>query len=353
MKLPPASQGQGPSHHEWLQRYYGLAGLVPLDYGSRYEHSVVLVPSTWDSMFDLIRAPGQFAAAAQMSYGSGTPEDSTNTKIEWTLLSPITITIEPLTVQSQSTYQTLQMLSTYYDFTALITEFEITTPHDFSLGVKAAATTTTAKNYPGFPLVYVAEFAVDTRILQIKYIRPSTPPAPLFTNFITPATWSRVGATDLGFLHFDVDFGSDRSYETVADARASIAMDYIANPLIVNQWLQPQNINKHANMPSNTSNPVLHPTGNSGDNGFSKGAGGLFSAGKLSQLTQTTLGDQPAQLFGPPKCDPTVVIDSVWPDPDVASNERDTPPPPPPYLCINTTTEGNNLGNTEIKFYSA
>src|SRR5436853_328442 len=98
MKLPPASQiGQGPPHHEWLQRYYGLAGLVPLDYGSRYEHSVVLVPSTWDSMFDLIRAPGQFAAAAQMSYGSGTPEDSTNTKIEWTLLSPITITIEPLT----------------------------------------------------------------------------------------------------------------------------------------------------------------------------------------------------------------------------------------------------------------
>lgn len=372
-KRPP-----GPNPSFWRQDYSGLGCFVPLDYGSRYEHSVIVVPRDWDAMYDLICAPQTFMEGARHSYGMGTPTDAAHAPIPWTMEWPITIMIRPLTEATQRTRHTLNLLNGYYKFQQLLDEWELLRPAEFRAQVIGAANdpqdppilthakgpVTALDPWTPFDLKFVAEFAIDTRVLHIMYV----PQIPMpdganqrYQSHITPATWSQVGRSDLHFLHFDVDFGTSRTYQTVAEARAQLAMDYIVDPSIVNTWLG--RINMTPNPAPPHSHVITPPSNTTSDpHGFYVADGSLAEAGQMGQILQTPAPSQAPISFTAPNRDVSVVIDSVWPvipDGKVAAAVKrrndivtlSTDPPPPPYLCINIATDGSVLGDGTVKWY--
>lgn len=177
------------------QPFQGRAAFVPLDYGSRYEHSVLVVPDRWDDLFTLLYAPKAFLAWVREGFQS-TPSfrsDAGEEEIEWLLNSPATVVLSP--------------------FDARGSESLLAGPGSFLL-----------------------EFALETSVLIVRYVPPAQPRR-RYLGGITPATLSSVEGTRLNFTHFDVDFGDEHTFERVARLRAEIAVDLLEDPTVLNEYL--------------------------------------------------------------------------------------------------------------------
>ena len=314
----------------------GLGAFVTLDYTTidfktRYEHAIVLIPKNWDSMYELIRAPGSFVEMYRQAY-SLTPEHKHNgvPSRVWDLKGPVTIIIEPLTVPSPANVAILNSLVNLYPgLVAATANWADRTPRQFLTDILAAVNSpapvswnlngwvteskgtsgTTdipiTKNISRFPLQYVAEFALKTRTLTIKYIPRPAPLVPTmkFSLPITLTTINPVQNTDLTFTHFDADFGNSKSIAAVADARAKFAMDFIVDPAFMNNLILDQRVIQ-STAPSMATNvaaslTVTQPKATPDKSPLKyKGIGITFSSS------------------GPTYYQSRVVIDSVWPFPD-------------------------------------
>ncbi|MCC6403232.1 MAG: hypothetical protein IT207_04410 [Fimbriimonadaceae bacterium] len=178
---------------------------------------------------------------------------------------------------------------------------------------------------PTFPLSYVAEFALDTRVLTIKYI-PELASYPQVTDKsdlntqleITPMTINPIKFFDFTFMHFDIAFDAQnpRTHAAVASARACLAMDFIKNPLSLNAITAYVDTTSSAS-PYFVMNDQLTPSGN-----------------PLHQKSGVGSGIRP-QFSWPLGIDPVVILDSVLPDPDN---------PPASFLGMQTRQGG---GGTE------
>jgi hypothetical protein len=315
----------------------GVGTFVTLDYttttyATRYEHAVLLLPKEWDSMYELIRAPGHFIEAWRRRYQT-TPDHWHKGfwSKEWELKSPITIIIEPLAVLRPDNVATLAALVKQYPgFATPVNEWSISTPQQFMSSVMTAAANP-APIWQGtggnpFPLQYVVEFALETSTVTIKYLAHNIRSEIQYANPITTATIDPVAGTNLTFIHFDVDFLQDHTFDSVADLRARFAMDFITNPGFINTLTCPGTFKSTAPfMATSKSNS-------------------LVSSSQVVSASQPFVTGRGLTngVGGPPYYQPRVLIDSVWTDPsDVPSIE-----PIPPICLLLTANEFDNNGTT-------
>ena len=239
----------------------GLGAFVILDYSvdalhPRHEHAVVLLPEHWNSLYDLIRAPGNFMEMWRNRYSS-TPKINPMSQVPtpWHFKGPITIVIEPLTIPSPSCLVLLESLSTLYPAYKSIVDSSLTEPAAFKqLVIEGASAnklpkkskTKQATEYDNwistgsnpFPLQYVAEFALLTHTLTIWYI-----PRDLTGNLnskgeifydnlddqITAITENIVDQTRLSLLHFDLVMPANVSFSEMNDKRTRFAINLMAD----------------------------------------------------------------------------------------------------------------------------
>ena len=322
---------------------------MPLDYGpGRLEHSIILHPDDFESMVDLIYAPGPFVEDAKARYIIDASSQSDDLrKLPWQFHKGyLTIVIEPLTVPTQSTIASLMRYSTIYPLFAAAVDYYFSeggAPAAETMAVKqekfknqvvTAATPSTGKTFAG---AYFAEFALDTNILMIKYI---TPPADSGTvrryqNKITPVTNNWLAKTTTKFLHFDLVIpkgikGGPTRHMNSALLRAQLAVDYICDPMVVQELVAnhvhvaPSGGNKYFD----ASAPMVRtPLGN----------------GNLATLSQTITSKGVVPDLTKPRIDPTVVIDSVEHDPEYPSS-----PDPNPVCAIINTIDPSTLSPQEL-----
>jgi len=392
----------------------GLGAFIVLEYtstvGARLEHCVLFLAKEWDSMYELIRAPGVFMEALRNAY-KATPKHDHGTmgNLMWEFNTPITIVIEPLTAPTAANKVLLMGLTELYpslmnalddsltadEFATAVTTGASTPPAGFSWSSKIPPMAQTdvdmivptgsggyqpkkighvmmnnetnwAKNAPKvsstgtfttgstgtpppppvgtnfFPLQYVAEFALQTRTLYIRYIPHATTSAGTFGDTagdeITAITVDPVQGTHLAFLHQDIVFSkSDLTPGTLADRRARFAMNFITDLRFLNKpsllkvkpaaYLSTSPLLYAMNtvtLPTPTHKPILRP--------------------KVRPLAVKSAKPTPASA-------PTVIIDSVWPDPDQVKfstgdlaamfppgNPTPEPDPPSPLCTVLVTT---------------
>jgi len=388
----------------------GLASFIMLEYNSfpdeRLEHCVLMIPKHWDTMYELIRAPGEFVEFWRKVY-KDTPyhaHGGPNRK-EWEFTEPITIVIEPLTAATAANKVLLLGLSTLWPGLANAMDPSLTV-EEFAIAVKEGAKvspTTTWSNkvpnvadvpvelwekghggklvkkvkkvplvgneampktypsplpggfipagpsYPGgppvgtapFPLQFVAEFALKTRTLYIRYIPHDTTPVGTFSwaanrDELTTMTVDPVQGTRISYLHVDIAFDpATITHEIVAESRARFAMNFITDLTFMNEpglIRVKQKSGPHAPegfmstapliyavntvaLPDPTSDPITRPV--------------------IAPLATTSDG-KPT-----PASAPMVILDSVWPDPakkkytakDISAMRNTATPPsgnPPP-----------------------
>lgn len=406
----------------------GLGAFVALEYtstvGARLEHCVLFLAKEWDSMYDLIKAPGVFMEALRNAYKSTPLHDHGGTdKLEWEFNSPISIVIEPLTAPTAANKILLMGLTELYplllnalddsltanEFAAAVKSGATTSPPGFSWSAKVPPMGTTdvemivptgsggyqskkipylmmgnetnwaAKvpkvsstgqitsgstgtpppppvGTPFFPLQYVAEFALKTRTLYIRYIPHATTSAGTFGatkgDEITAITVDPVQGTHLAFLHQDIVFSkAELTPPILSDRRARFAMNFLTDVRFLNElsllkvmpkaYLSTSPLVYAMNtvdLPAPTNKPMKRP--------------------KIRPLA--VQNGKPTLASAP-----TVIIDSVWPDPDkVKFSQNDmaamfppgnpTPEPDPPSpLCTVLVTTPVLQPNGTIVFVTA
>lgn len=357
----------------------GLGAFIVLEYtstvGSRLEHCILFVAKEWDSMYDLIRAPGVFMENLRKAYKS-TPEHDHGSigNVKWEFNTPISIVIEPLTSPTPANKVALMGLSKLYpalmeamddglgahEFSARVKEASSKAPEGFTWSDKvppmvptevelsdpsargesktkraSQVTLNVEENWAAdlpkvsssgtytsgaaesptsppvgaefFPLQYVAEFALKTRTLYIRYIPHETTHAGTFGDRpgdeITAITVNPVQGINMTFLHQDIVFSkSELTPSILADRRARFAMNFITDIRFLNQpsllqvtppaylstspllyAMSTVTLPTPTHVP--TTRPEFHPF--AVENGKQTGASA-----------------------------PSVFIDSVWPDPD-------------------------------------
>lgn len=325
--------------------FTGKACSVPLDYGPfRLEHSIILHPVDFESMVDLIYAPGPFVRDAKQQFEIAQGSQNNDLRnLPWQFHKGyLTVVIEPLTVPTQSTISSLTRYSSIYPDFLKAVEFYFTeggAPAAGTMAVKRnefkslvqAAVTPMGKTFGG---AYFAEFALDTHILLIKYIAPS--PGSTFRRYqnkITPVTNNRIDKTTTTFLHFDLVIPKGTSKAThhlnTAKLRAQLAVDYICDTMVVDE-LMSFNVDAQPGKPEffDAHAPLVHTPLSNG------------TPATLSQ-TQTTAGTKPNLL--PARIDPTVIIDAVEHDPAAPST-----PNPNPVCAIVNTMEPSDFSAQEL-----
>lgn len=379
MKLPKPDRNISPPAPRYrpcsFQPYEGLAAFLPLDYGSRYEHCVILIPRHWCSLYELIKNPWPMVERARASYRSTPAATGSTTPIPWDFHGLMTINIAPLTEMNSKTMGALRHLNQFYQFDTAIAEHKTVPPPKFSTYVQAGASQPRPNPVPGgltwdrFPLQYVAIFALETRILTILYMPRTNDPSSgnyrahwhnepeYYQNLITQVTNGQILNTDIWHLHFDVDYGSkQRTYEDVAASRAALAVDYICDPAAFLNTLASTRMNLNANkaMPPNITNQALYAQG------------GFAYSSKNTDLLQQPLssGNYPTFLNSQPAPDgspsyvipPHVIVDSVWPDyskpghkiAGFMKHSSDTPSiqsdDPAPLTCVQITLQQYTIG---------
>lgn len=304
----------------------GLGAFVKLDYDSRYEHAIVLLASNFDSMYDLIYAPGKFVENWRQRYHRTPDHDQLgSSKPDWVFETPITIMIEPIALPSPANANILLGLGHLYPALIPIAQhWQGTSPSAFAESISGAVSSPSSKiwnrlTYPTgvapFVPQYVAEFAIKTRTLTIRYfprVLPDTQGKTVFPRHsrhymepMTSMTIDPVANTELNFLHFDIVFGFDtnnkpvpaQTPQQVADCRARFAMDFINDPGFMNTLTWPGTYYSDA--------PFLAPRR---ANSLPKR---VFPNDYPAIPNQTLVPMEKQAPF-----QPRVVIDSVWPDPD-------------------------------------
>ncbi len=183
----------------------GLGAFVRLDYNTNTEHAIVLMAKEWGSLKDFIATPGIFIENWRSKYGS-TP-DHKHLKFDskiWELEGPITFIIEPLTVPTSSNAMTLASLDPLYPgLGAVARKWMTTTPEKFLNNVMAEISapytswdtgeTGYVAGMAPFTFAYIAEFAIKTRTITIKYIPRTDVNTPTYSHLdITSITVNHV-----------------------------------------------------------------------------------------------------------------------------------------------------------------
>jgi hypothetical protein len=286
----------------------GVGTCVKLDYSensdSRNEYAVWLISDDWDSLGELLYDPQAFVEDWRSRYSS-TPlmffgskdENDTTTQLdeqhEWTLVGPLTITIEPLTVRTPQNVSLLHGLKSYYPqlagaLTAPASAFSseirnalakpvkkkdyVPSPNPFGVSECDMTPSETAESMGTSPpqggLAYVVQFAVQTRALTIKYVSRDVKVTkskthkrwfqslkdytgaehdPAYKNngfdhddseeSFTGVNFNNPAGTDLIFMHYDIAFAdkpNKRSHHDVAKRRAQFVMSFLENPVFMN-----------------------------------------------------------------------------------------------------------------------
>ncbi|MEQ1821649.1 MAG: hypothetical protein ABL949_04000 [Fimbriimonadaceae bacterium] len=352
-----------------MSSYQGYAALVPLDYGQtslgRLEHSIITQPFHWASMVKLIQSPQNFMNQARSSYLYDSAQVAKDLK--WQFRGPMTIVIEPLTSLTQANIETLTLLSQVYPaLNPNVLPFETISPMAFRQFVTQGAKNSIEKlskelaqrkipertkdqakieyrpqprdsrddllderlraplsSSKGFPGLYVAEFAANTRLLIIRYIPPEFPPALFYSGRVTPLTMSKIQNTGISFAHFDLYLskkGTDFEQPTQLNAswaRAQYAVDYLADVSRMDALVKGKVVNDDVKVPTT-------------DDNYRWSQGNLKLNNDQLDM-QKTLPLKACPTFKANRfCkDPTVVIESVWPSPyDAPEDESST------HVCI-------------------
>lgn len=337
--------------------FKGLGAYVPLDYstdhGGRFEHAIVVLPQTWNSMYDLIYSPAGFMDTYRGQYAD-TPAHHHYGLLNkrWGFEQPITVQIQPLTLPGPATGSMLQSLDPMFPgLGAIGKNWATTTPRSFlqkvltvlqpyrngesgevsavnaseakaltSQGVKLWPMDGTNLLQPAFRLQYVAEFAIRTRALRIWYVPQASPPLKRFSpSFaLTTTTLNPVKNTDMTLMHVDVDFGSaGNAAPRVADARARFATEFIVDPAFMNSVARP------TTKPFLKSNAPFLPTH----------PAITLPQSQASVHPNVQVKGHAITIGSKSYHQPTLTIDSVWPEPPATADDPDEP------LCM--LFEGN------------
>ena len=264
---------------------YGVGTVVKLDYSvnsdSRNEYAVVLISDQWHSLRELLYDPQQFVLEWQRRY-SGTPDMvfGNGPHKDWSLVGPFSIILEPLTVATPANIALLHGLrSMYPGVVAPLANVTTLTPLQFQDQIMAALqhptpdavtsnpfeftilkektncdtgkTTTehldpkeTAEEFgckpPQGPLAYIAEFAVLTRTVTIRYVPRRTSTQEWFKRLadyegmptadlkdFTGINLNHVAGTDLMLMHFDIAFRRRHDHTDVSARRADFVMSFL------------------------------------------------------------------------------------------------------------------------------
>lgn len=319
----------------------GRAALVPLDYGTRYEHAVIFISDDWESLHALIKAPKPFFDAVRGSFTS-TPNIGTtaNPYFAWDFQGPVTILIEPLTVSSSSSHELLlafaqgrpQMQKWF------IPDSDIA-PSDYRSAVMDFCT-----DDPD-PIRYMAEFALETRVLTIRYVPQLAGSIRRFQNRITPATMNYVEGTSLTLLHFDMDFSQpaydqgpskvEPTFMCRAARKADFVMDYLEYAI--------DGEGRHTRVPF-----LQHLFGANPEQVWWQAAGSMASCGSDLSMSAPTSREAPTFKNG---LDPVVVVDSVWPNVEPQATYADlngTGDPEPEQPCVLYSLLGWDANNQPV-----
>lgn len=309
----------------------GRTALVPLDYGSHYEHSLVYLGDRWETLRDLIAAPGDFYNSLRESFVA-TPNLGTHQSpvYDWELAEPITVVLESLSPASVATGQLLACLGPQAaPLMAEVRRWE-DSPHDYRLAMIDACLSPNEANGQR-PVHYIAEIALATRFLYVRYV-PHEGVSDRLSNRITPITLSHIAGTNMSYMHFDIDCeslsydGDPKKSESTERCRAlrkaEFAMDYVEYRLTADQT------------PSRVDFLQRIVSREPGQKWFE--AGGRFTdIGDTLEMTALGVRSEPAR-FLEVRSDPTVIVDSVWPDPDLRDLRcsEACADPPTSLICV-------------------
>lgn len=262
---------------------YGVGTVVKLDYSvnsdSRNEYAVVLISDQWHTLRELLYDPQEFVLEWQRRY-NGTPEMvfGDGPHKNWSIVGPFSIILEPLTVATPANIALLHGLKSMYPgVVAPLTNVNALTPLQFQDQIMTALahptpdvvtsnpfeftilkektccetgkTTTehldpkeTAQEFgtqpPQGPLAYIAEFAVLTRTVTIRYVPRKAPTRNWFKPLdeydgngglkdFTGINLNHVAGTDLMLMHFDIAFGKRHRHTDVSARRADFVMSFL------------------------------------------------------------------------------------------------------------------------------
>jgi hypothetical protein len=331
----------------------GLGAFVVLDYTldpnhPRFEHAIVVIPH-WNSMHALLTSPGFFMEQWRKRYLKTPPLVPTDTNpATWDFESPITIVIEPLNTPTAANLMFLEALAPLYPGFGGIASKLLNVPKEvrplslkqFESAVKIAAAGPVMNSNWGssgasqpFPLRYIAEFALMTRTLTLRYLPPDQSDLTdiLFDrpeDKITAITENKVQGTNLSFLHFDLVLPGEVVYSEMMDIRARFAINFLANTTFLN------NVTIVTNPTNLTTFLDTHTH---------------FQA---SSKTQSLTASVPVAHSSPrPNCiswgPRSLILDSIPPAPS------DGDPVPPPCVLVPTipTSSGYPITTGTIKAY--
>lgn len=290
----------------------GLGAFVRLDYNTNSEHAVVLLAKEWDSLAHFIYAPGVFIERWRAGYDD-TPEHMhlKYPSKAWELEGPVTFNIEPLTVPTSSNAMKLGSLAPLYNGLKTVAQNWYSTPPEKFLNDTIGAiralpaswdlgTLGVAGTDP-FEFAYIAEFAIKTRTITIKYIPRQHERGMYKHEKLTTMTINKVILTDLNFIHFDIHIPDNiRDRHTIALERAIFAVDYLTNPAFINKVDQIDSAKSKARKSDAPFLANLSPKS-------------LPDAEYPEKDRPNIYGEGGKDGKGPYQ--PRLVIDSVWPDP--------------------------------------
>lgn len=363
--------------------FKGLATVVPLDYGSRYEYSVLVVPRDWDTLYSMMVSPEEMLDSVRSHFATGIVDSQQNqvsaiSKSSWKFKSPMEICINPLTLQTGKVKGLIRALQQYYpgghhcgedipSFEEIATNLHTYSPVDFANALTASAA---APIKGGFPLQYIAEFALFTGVLNIFYLPRTSgvfaPSQNKFCSWVTQATISPIHGPvpNTKLVHFDFDFNDcSHSHRDVAERRAALVFDFINDQATLLHHLDShRNLDANKKKPDGSAKPTNKVTTALTGNGLfvdeSRSALVIEDRTPSNFLQVTPITAPPHQ---------TAIIERVLPNlkavedkisgasqmvvPSTMSAE-DEDPPKPPYPCVVAEWVDGKWVWVQVKSYS-
>lgn len=183
------------------------AAIIPLQYDNRVEDSVVYLSHTWSELEKLLLDPVHFFAGRELLYN----QELSDYRF-WKLASPASVALVPV---HDNYWAGLEMLAAERVFRE----------DDEKLFSAESVTSQLQQDFSGGG--FLAQFAIGTRMLTIRYFCPPSSTR-RFKGQLEPPTLAMVANSSLGSAHFDIGASE-------VD-RAAFVMDYIED----RRWLATQ-----------------------------------------------------------------------------------------------------------------
>lgn len=182
------------------------AAVVP--YGMN-EDSIIYVSTDWNELSDLLTNPVVFLGAKGMI----------NSPLQWRLKPKSTVLLEPFDAHATSALR----------FVGMFKQLGVKSPSSSGQDAKKIASDELSDG------AFIAEFALNTRVLVIRYKLPNKfevpdPQEPAsarhYQGRFTEATYIAIEGSGCGNVHFDIEKEAGMSEVN----RAAVAVDMIENP---------------------------------------------------------------------------------------------------------------------------